>query len=89
MRRSVPHTVEMEPTPLDNVGDDGCIEWVPEGVDVPTWLFGAFIVGVGSLVLLLVLLAALLSTPANSQPAPGTPGGPPVPTTYGPPPGSN
>lgn len=85
MRRSIPHRIEMDPTPLNNIGDDGCIEWHPDGADVPTWLFGLAIVGAGAVVLLMALLMALSLSPANSQPAPGTPGGGPVPTTYGPP----
>lgn len=71
------------------IGDDGCIEWEPTGAHVPMWLFGLVIVGVGAVALLVVLLMALLSQPANPQPAPGTAGGPPVPTTYGAPPASN
>lgn len=52
------------------IGDDGCIEWDSRGADVPIWLFGLVITGIGMVALGMVLLVALLSTPANSQPHP-------------------
>jgi hypothetical protein len=83
MRTSISTNLNNPDTTELPIGDDGCIEWHPDGEDVPSWALGLLIAGAGVLALLLVSLACLLSTPVNPQPAPGTPGGPPVPTTYG------
>ena len=86
MRRSIPHEVPFEPGPLP-VGDDGCIEWHPEGENVPAWYLMLVLVGVAILVGLAVMAgAALGGYGANSGPHPGTPGGPAAPSPHGPPP---
>lgn len=78
-----------EPKPEFSVGDDGCTEWHSSGMEVPPWYWGGFLVGLGLLALALVLVWHSVAPPTNRQPHPGTPGGGPVPTTYGPPPTAN
>lgn len=79
--------IEMEPTPPGWDGHE--IAWCEDGANVPQRAIGAAIAAVGLLLALVVSCVYLAIQGTNSGPHPGTPGGPPVPSTYGPPPAAN
>jgi hypothetical protein len=75
--------------PIEPGFDGAEIAWHENGDDVPAPWIGAALAMLAAIVLLVACTMALLAPPANREPAPGTQGGPAVPSTYGPPPGSN
>lgn len=86
MRRSIPHWIETE---VDPRFEDGEQAWHEDGADAPWWVVGLAITLLGGLLAAVVLCGYLALPPANSQPHPGTPGGPAAPSPYGPPPALN